>query len=166
MRSRRCCRRDVPQSLGRWRFVLKPEITKGKCLPRGAVHKHLLDQKFIEYVERRRGSSIKSTTFSPFGRMVLPARLSASRPSPYKGRVQPMGDVAMDPEGNVMGLWRGKAPGTVPLLAVAAHLDTVFPAGTDVTVKRAGTRLSAPGIGDDTRGLRSPLPFCRLSAPL
>lgn len=62
-------------------------------------------------------------------------------------------NVAMDPEGNVMGLWRGKSAGTVPLLAVAAHLDTVFPAGTDVTVKRSGTRLSAPGIGDDTRGL-------------
>ncbi|HEY1111333.1 MAG TPA: M20/M25/M40 family metallo-hydrolase, partial [Opitutaceae bacterium] len=40
-----------------------------------------------------------------------------------------------------------------PLLAVAAHLDTVFPEGTDVKVKRQGTRLIAPGVGDDTRGL-------------
>jgi acetylornithine deacetylase/succinyl-diaminopimelate desuccinylase-like protein len=61
--------------------------------------------------------------------------------------------VEMDAEGNVMGLRRGTSRGAVPLLAVAAHLDTVFPAGTDVTVKRAGTRLVAPGIGDDTRGL-------------
>ena len=61
--------------------------------------------------------------------------------------------VEMDPEGNVMGLWRGKSGGAVPLLAVASHLDTVFPEGTDVHVKRAGTRLVAPGIGDDTRGL-------------
>jgi tripeptide aminopeptidase len=36
---------------------------------------------------------------------------------------------------------------------VAAHLDTVFPEGTDVKVKREDTRLSAPGIGDDTRSL-------------
>jgi acetylornithine deacetylase/succinyl-diaminopimelate desuccinylase-like protein len=36
---------------------------------------------------------------------------------------------------------------------VNAHLDTVFPEGTDVKVKRQGTRLMAPGIGDDTRGL-------------
>ena len=50
-----------------------------------------------------------------------------------------------------MGLWRGR--GGAPLLAVAAHLDTVFPAGTDVTVKRVGTTLRAPGVGDDTRGL-------------
>lgn len=54
-----------------------------------------------------------------------------------------------------MGLRRGTGPGreTAPLLAVAAHLDTVFPEGTDVTVKRDGMRLSAPGIGDDTRSL-------------
>jgi acetylornithine deacetylase/succinyl-diaminopimelate desuccinylase-like protein len=62
-------------------------------------------------------------------------------------------NVEQDAEGNVMGLWRGKAGNVMPLLAVAAHLDTVFPAGTNVTVKRAGTRLLAPGIGDDTRGL-------------
>jgi tripeptide aminopeptidase len=34
-----------------------------------------------------------------------------------------------------------------------AHLDTVFPEGTDVTVKQSGDTLRAPGIGDDTRGL-------------
>ncbi|MCX6956083.1 MAG: M20/M25/M40 family metallo-hydrolase [Verrucomicrobia bacterium] len=62
-------------------------------------------------------------------------------------------NVEMDAEGNVMGLWKGKSGGAVPLLAVAAHLDTVFPEGTDVKVKRNGTRLMAPGIGDDTRGL-------------
>jgi acetylornithine deacetylase/succinyl-diaminopimelate desuccinylase-like protein len=56
-----------------------------------------------------------------------------------------------DAEGNVMGIRKGTGGG--PLIAVAAHLDTVFPEGTDVTVKRSGTRLSAPGIGDDTRSL-------------
>ena len=59
--------------------------------------------------------------------------------------------VEQDAEGNVMGLRRGT--GTGPVLAVAAHLDTVFPEGTDVKVKRNGTRLEAPGIGDDTRSL-------------
>lgn len=59
-------------------------------------------------------------------------------------------DVATDAEGNVIGRRPG---GTAPLLAVAAHLDTVFPEQTDVRVKRSGTRLMAPGIGDDARGL-------------
>jgi acetylornithine deacetylase/succinyl-diaminopimelate desuccinylase-like protein len=34
-----------------------------------------------------------------------------------------------------------------------AHLDTVFPEETDVTVKMKGDTLYAPGVGDDTRGL-------------
>jgi acetylornithine deacetylase/succinyl-diaminopimelate desuccinylase-like protein len=62
-------------------------------------------------------------------------------------------DVEMDPEGNVMGIRRGTGPEGGPLLLVNAHLDTVFPEGTDVKVKRQGTRLMAPGVGDDTRGL-------------
>jgi tripeptide aminopeptidase len=60
-------------------------------------------------------------------------------------------NVEIDAEGNAMGLWRGR--GGAPLLAVAAHLDTVFPPETDVTVKRVGTTLRAPGVGDDTRAL-------------
>jgi len=60
-------------------------------------------------------------------------------------------NVEMDAEGNVMGIRRGTGGG--PLIAIAAHLDTVFPEGTAVKVKRTGTTLSAPGIGDDSRAL-------------
>lgn len=70
-------------------------------------------------------------------------------------------DVERDQEGNVMGVWRGtNAPGG-PMLAVLAHLDTVFPEGTDVTVRRNGTRLEAPGVGDDTRALAMMLTIIR-----
>ena len=62
-----------------------------------------------------------------------------------------LADTSIDAEGNVIGVRKGTGGG--PLIAIAAHLDTVFPEGTDVKVKREGTRLSAPGIGDDTRGL-------------
>jgi acetylornithine deacetylase/succinyl-diaminopimelate desuccinylase-like protein len=62
-----------------------------------------------------------------------------------------LSEVQRDEEGNVMGLRRGAGGG--PMLAVLAHLDTVFPEGTDVKVRRDGTRLMAPGIGDDTRAL-------------
>jgi len=66
-------------------------------------------------------------------------------------------NVERDAEGNVMGVRRGL--GKAPLIAIAAHLDTVFPEGTDVKVKRDGTRLSAPGIGDVTaRALLAELP--------
>jgi acetylornithine deacetylase/succinyl-diaminopimelate desuccinylase-like protein len=71
-------------------------------------------------------------------------------------------DAGIDAEGNVTGLRRGKGRG--PLVAVAAHLDTVFPQGTDVHVKRDGTVLRAPGVGDDTRGLAVMLGIIRAMA--
>jgi tripeptide aminopeptidase len=75
------------------------------------------------------------------------------RATAYLAMLQQHGlsDVARDQEGNVMGVRRGTGGG--PMLAVLAHLDTVFPEGTDVKVRRDGTRLLAPGVGDDTRGL-------------
>ena len=86
----------------------------------------------------------------------------AARAKAFMAMLQQHGlaDVEMDGEGNVMGLRRGGggAPG---VLVVSAHLDTVFPEGTDVRVKREGTRLSAPGVGDDTRGLALVLALIR-----
>jgi acetylornithine deacetylase/succinyl-diaminopimelate desuccinylase-like protein len=66
-------------------------------------------------------------------------------------RAHNLTDVERDAEGNVMGVRRGTGGG--PLIAVAAHLDTVFPEGTVVRVTREGTRLAAPGVGDNTRSL-------------
>lgn len=68
-------------------------------------------------------------------------------------------DVQMDKEGNVFGLRPGAGNG--PKLLVAAHLDTVFAAGTDVTVKEKDGKLYAPGIGDDARGLAALLAVVR-----
>ena len=66
-------------------------------------------------------------------------------------RATKLTDVESDAEGNVMGVRKGT--GGAPMLAVLAHLDTVFPEGTDVTVKRNGSRVLAPGAGDDTGAL-------------
>lgn len=60
-------------------------------------------------------------------------------------------DPKIDAEGNVLALRKGTVPG--PVVVVAAHLDTVFPEGTNVTVRREGTKLSAPGVGDDSSGV-------------
>src|SRR5580658_1048146 len=70
-----------------------------------------------------------------------------------------LADLEIDAEGNVTGIRRGIGNG--PLICVAAHLDTVFPAGTDVKVRREGTKLFAPGIGDDTRSLAVLLAWLR-----
>jgi tripeptide aminopeptidase len=60
-------------------------------------------------------------------------------------------NVRVDKVGNVLGSYAGRA--ARPHLVIAAHLDTVFPEGTDVTVKHDGAILRGPGIGDDCRGL-------------
>ncbi|MGJ7915079.1 M20/M25/M40 family metallo-hydrolase [Massilia sp. LXY-6] len=68
--------------------------------------------------------------------------------------------VQIDEEGNVLGIRKGtKSDGK--FVVVSAHLDTVFPAGTDVKVKRQGSKLLAPGIGDDTMSLSVLLGFMR-----
>ena len=56
-----------------------------------------------------------------------------------------------DAEGNVIGLRRGRTGNRT--IGFGGHLDTVFPEGTDVTVRQVGDTIFAPGVGDDTRGL-------------
>ena len=60
-------------------------------------------------------------------------------------------NAAIDAEGNVVGVRKGTGNG--PKLVISAHLDTVFPSGTDVKVKELDGKLYAPGIWDNTRGL-------------
>jgi tripeptide aminopeptidase len=67
--------------------------------------------------------------------------------------------VRIDTAGNVIAERKGAGGG--PTVVIAGHLDTVFPEGTDVKVKRQGTRLTAPGIGDDCRGLAVTLAVTR-----
>lgn len=60
-------------------------------------------------------------------------------------------NVRVDGVGNVIA----ERPGASerPNLVMSAHLDTVFPRGTDVRVRRQGYVMRGPGIGDDCRGL-------------
>jgi tripeptide aminopeptidase len=76
----------------------------------------------------------------------------------YRQRMQELGfkDASIDAEGNVIALRKGSGGGR-PRLVVSAHLDTVFPEGTDVTVKEKDGAIIAPGIGDDSRGLAAML---------
>ncbi len=59
--------------------------------------------------------------------------------------------VRTDKTGNVIAERPGSDTKSVILLA--AHLDTVFPAGTEIRVRRSSGRLLAPGISDNGVGL-------------
>ena len=60
-------------------------------------------------------------------------------------------NVRFDRAGNVVGERIGRH--ARPNVVLTAHLDTVFPEGTRVTVRREGASLRGPGIGDNCRGL-------------
>lgn len=70
-----------------------------------------------------------------------------------------LADAEIDEVGNCVALRQGHSPS--PLLVVSAHLDTVFPAETDLTLRRSNGRLLAPGISDDGCGLAALLAIVR-----
>jgi tripeptide aminopeptidase len=133
-------------SVGRAADVVTPEDTRARQLVSGTKY-----QAAVAAFERDYDRFVRDLIMlteipaPPFGEKM--------RAEAYAKLLQEVGlaNVEIDAEGNALGLWRGR--GGAPLLAVAAHLDTVFPPETNVTVKRVGTTLRAPGVGDDTRGL-------------
>ena len=65
-------------------------------------------------------------------------------------------DVRIDSVGNVLGIHRGADPGAQrggKHVAVTAHIDTVFPAGTPLDIRKEGGKLYGPGISDNASGV-------------
>ena len=62
-------------------------------------------------------------------------------------------DVHIDEIGNVLGLRPGVDAKSKKVLAISAHIDTVFPEGTPLKVRREADRLYGPGISDNAAGL-------------
>ena len=88
-----------------------------------------------------------------FCEIPAPPFMETARGEVLKQRFEQLGlkKVRTDKAGNVLG----ERPGATahPHVVIAAHLDTVFPEGTDVRVRREGAILHGPGIGDNCRGL-------------
>ncbi|GAB3964507.1 M20/M25/M40 family metallo-hydrolase [Spirosoma terrae] len=81
---------------------------------------------------------------------------------PFKEQVRAKKFAAMIKEAGADSVWidevnnvlaKRKGRSGKKTVVVEAHLDTVFPEGTDVKIKPKGDTLYAPGVGDDTRGL-------------
>ncbi|HEU4989130.1 MAG TPA: M20/M25/M40 family metallo-hydrolase [Gemmatimonadaceae bacterium] len=83
-----------------------------------------------------------------------------TRAAAMKRRFESLGlSARIDAVGNVIAERPGVASG--PTVVLAGHLDTVFPEGTDVSVKEKDGKLYGPGIGDDCRGLATVLTVAR-----
>jgi tripeptide aminopeptidase len=85
----------------------------------------------------------------------------SARALEFKKRLEAIGlrNVRIDSVGNVIAERRGVGSG--PTVLIEGHLDTVFPEGTAVAVKRDGGKMLAPGIEDDDRGLAVVLAVAR-----
>ena len=87
----------------------------------------------------------------------------AARAEWLRARFEDLGlsEVQQDELGNVFGILPGSEP-NAPLVALSAHLDTVFPAGTLIQVSREGGKLYGPGISDNGAGLVALLAMARV----
>ena len=85
----------------------------------------------------------------------------SARAAEFKKRLESVGlkNVRIDEVGNVIAMRPGTGKG--PTVLLEGHLDTVFPEGTDVSIKHKGDTVVAPGIGDDGRGLVTVLSVAR-----
>lgn len=63
-----------------------------------------------------------------------------------------LADVHVDELGNVFGVHLGSDP-SAQYIALSAHIDTVFPPGTDVAPRREAGKLYGPGISDNASGI-------------
>ena len=108
-------------------------------------------QKLLEAVKADHERSVEDLKL--LTEIEAPPFKEQKRAEAFLARMKALGltDARIDAEGNVVGLRKGTGHG--PKLLISAHLDTVFPAGTDVKVKERDGKLFAPGIADDTRGL-------------
>ncbi|SFN18506.1 M20/M25/M40 family metallo-hydrolase [Variovorax sp. OV329] len=108
-------------------------------------------QKLLEAVKADHERSVEDLKM--LTEIEAPPFKEQKRAEAFLARMKALGlaDARIDTEGNVVGVRKGSGSG--PKLVISAHLDTVFPAGTDVKVKERDGKLYAPGISDDTRGL-------------
>lgn len=93
--------------------------------------------------------------------IAAPPFMEKQRAEAFAAKLRSVGldSVWIDAVGNVLAYLPGTKGGKT--VALNAHLDTVFPEGTDVTIVQRNDTLFAPGIGDDTRGLAMVLTIAR-----
>jgi tripeptide aminopeptidase len=116
-------------------------------------------QKALQSIDARAPAIVEEWT-----RLVeipAPSGKEQARAAYIRAEMQKLGlsEIRVDDISNVSGVRKGSGGG--PTVVFAAHLDTVFPEGTDLKVKREGNILRAPGVGDDTSNLMAVLEMFR-----
>ena len=140
-------------------FAAEPVIAPDARAAFAAINVHPQVRQGLEFLKADDANTLAELK----ALVVIPAPpfKEKARAENFRARLAALGlkDVRIDAEGNAIGVRPGSGGG--PKLVIAAHLDTVFPEGTDLTIKEKDGKLYAPGIGDDTRGLADLLSVIR-----
>jgi tripeptide aminopeptidase len=140
--------------------------TEGVTKKVGQVYKLLAEneqvQKALEFLEEDNEATTEEQI--ELTEIEAPTFEEKEKGEWYKKRLEALGvrEVTTDEVGNVFGVLPGSGNG--PSLVVCAHLDTVFPRGTNVKAVRKNGLIYAPGICDDGRGLAVVLTIIRALA--
>ena len=121
------------------------------CAEVRAIARNAQVQRAVAYIEQTDASALRDLIM--LTQIAAPPFKETERARKYADMLRAAGadSVAIDEVGNVIAVRRGIRRGRI--VALAGHIDTVFPEGTDVNVRQRGDTLFAPGVGDDTRGL-------------
>ena len=116
-------------------------------------------QKALQSVDERAGAIVDE--WIRLVEIPAPSGKERARAEYMRGEMEKLGlsDIRTDDMFNVSGVRKGTSGG--PTVVFAAHMDTVFPDGTDLKVTRDGDILRAPGVGDDTSNLMATLEMFR-----
>ena len=139
--------------------------------PAGTIKKGAADSRYSNEVKTLAGRPAVKAAFQTFMDLEPQTRedlftLTQIPAPPFKEQVRAKkyaemmkaagaDSVWIDEVSNVIAKRKGRTGKKT--VVVEAHLDTVFPEGTDVKIKQKGDTLYAPGVGDDTRSLTAVL---------
>lgn len=128
-----------------------------------ALHEQPLVEQGLAFLERDAERTLREQL--ELTAIAAPPFQETARAAHFRGLLQAAGcpDARIDAEGNVIAVRKGTAP-DAPVLVLSAHIDTVFPADTDLTITHRDGRYYAPGIRDDSRGLAAVLSVARAFA--
>ncbi|UHG89695.1 M20/M25/M40 family metallo-hydrolase [Spirosoma oryzicola] len=130
-----------------------------------------IDKRYADEIKKLADQPAVKTAFQTFIDLEPQTKqdlitLTETPSPPFKEQVRAKKFAAMIKEAGADSVWidevnnvlaKRKGRSGKKTVVVEAHLDTVFPEGTDVKVKQKGDTLYAPGVGDDTRGLAAVL---------
>ncbi|MYM22726.1 M20/M25/M40 family metallo-hydrolase [Duganella sp. FT135W] len=109
----------------------------------------------LAYIEKNEATTTANTL--AINAIPAPTFAEVARARDFAERMKAAGlqDVHLDEAGNVLATYHGSGKG--PAVVLAAHLDTVYPAATDLTLHEKDGRYYAPGIADNARSLAAML---------